>query len=102
MKQDKADCEIVNVEEGKNFLEVIGYKAIMNIKENDIVYGKDGLNLAIKDIENGEKLIEVECSKELDTVEKLKQKINELQIPIETNNYFVKKAEIELEKILRN
>ena len=102
MKQDKADCEIVNVEEGKNFLEVIGYKAIMNIKENDIVYGKDGLNLAIKDIENGEKLIEVECSKELDTVEKLKQKINELQIPIETNNYFVKKAALELEKILRN
>lgn len=102
MKQDKADCEIVKVEEGKNFLEVIGYNAIMNIKENDIVYGKDGLNLAIKDIEKGDKLIEVECSKELDTVEKLKQKINELQIPIETDNYFVKKAEIELEKSLRN
>ena len=37
---------------------------------------------------------------ELDTIEKLKEKINDLQIPINTNDYFVKKAEIELKKIL--
>ena len=75
----------------------------MNIKEKDIVYEKDGLKLAIKDIENGESLIEVETVKDnqkLDTIEKLKAVINELQIPIDTNDYFVKKAEIELKKIL--
>ena len=57
----------------------------------------------IKDIENSEKLIEMETidnDPELDTIEKLKEKINELQIPINTNDYFVKKAEIELKKIL--
>ena len=75
----------------------------MNIKENDIIYEKDGLQIAVKDIENGEQLIEVEIVKEnyqLDTIEKLKEKINELQIPIYTNDYFIKKAEIELAKIL--
>ena len=75
----------------------------MNIKENGNIYGKDGFQIAIKDIINGEKLIEVETvenDSELDTTEKLKEKINELQIPIDTNDYFVKKAEIELKKIL--
>ena len=74
----------------------------MNIYEEDIVYEKDGFQLAIKDIKNGEKLIEVETeeSEELNTIDKLIKKINEINIPIYTDNYFVKKAEIELDKIL--
>ena len=42
----------------------------------------------------------VENNPKLDTTEKLKVMINELQIPIYTNDYFVKKAEIELKRIL--
>lgn len=103
LSQSKVDCEILNAETGKAFVEAIGYRQLMNIKENDIVYEKDNLNIAIKDIENGDKLIEVETvedNNELDTIEKIKQKISELQIPIDTNDYFVKKAEIELAKVL--
>lgn len=103
LEQNKVDCEIINAEAGKTFIEAIGYKELMNIKENDIVYGKDGLHIAIKDIKNGDKLIEVETvdgNVELNTINKLKEKLNELQIPIDTNDYFVKKAEIELKKIL--
>ena len=72
----------------------------MNIKEEDIVYEKDGFELAIKNINNGDKLIEIEETEELNTIEKLIQKVNEIGIPIYTDNYFVKKAEIELDKIL--
>lgn len=100
LKQSKIDCEISNIDSGKRFIEAIGYKQIMNIKENDVVYEKDGFKIAIKDIVNGDKLIEVEENEKLDTIEKLKQKIEELQIPIDTNDYFVKKAEIELKKVL--
>lgn len=103
LKQDKVECEITNIEDGENFLKSIGYIEIINIKENDIVYEKEGLKIAVIDIENGDKLIEVETvddNKELDTIEKLKQKIEKLNIPIVKSNYFVKKAEIELEKIL--
>ena len=92
LSQSKVDCEILNAETGKAFVEAIGYRQLMNIKENDIVYEKDNLNIAIKDIENGDKLIEVETvedDNELDTIEKIKQKISELQIPIDTNDYFV-------------
>ena len=103
LSQSKVDCEILDAETGKTFVEAIGYRQLMNIKENDIVYEKDNLNIAIKDIENGDKLIEVETvedNNELDTIKKIKQKISELQIPIDTNDYFVKKAEIELAKVL--
>ncbi|HBC83995.1 MAG TPA: hypothetical protein DCZ30_00635 [Clostridiales bacterium] len=84
-------------------LREIGYKEIMNIKENDIVYEKNGFQLAIKDIKDGDKLIEIETeeNENLDTIEKIKQKIIEEKIPIYTDNWFVKKAEIELDKILK-
>ena len=102
LKQEAIDCNIFNTEDAKKLLKAIGYREIMNIKEKDIVYEKDGVPLAIKDISNGDNLIEIET---LDrdgfrTIEELKEKIISLDIPIETNNYFVKKAEIELDKVL--
>ena len=102
VNQSAINCNVYEVEEAKKLFEAIGYKQIMNIYEEDIVYEKDGFQLAIKDIKNGEKLIEVETEKseELNTIDKLIKKINEINIPIYTDNYFVKKAEIELDKIL--
>lgn len=103
ISQKNIDCNIDNVEEGKAFLKAIGYKEIMNIKENNLVYGKDGLKIAVKDIQNGDKLIEVETdenNEELNTIQKLKHKLNELQLPLDMSDYFVKKAEIELQKLL--
>lgn len=102
VNQSAINCNVYEVEEAKKLFEAIGYKQIMSIYEEDIVYEKDGFQLAIKDIKNGEKLIEVETeeSEELNTIDKLIKKINEINIPIYTDNYFVKKAEIELDKIL--
>ncbi len=75
----------------------------MCIKEDDVVYEKDGFQLAIKDIRSGDKLIEVETNEndEFDSIEKLINRVNQLDIPIYTDNYFVKKAEIELNKVLK-
>ena len=102
ISQQNIDCDISNINDGKKFLNAIGYKEIMNIKENNIVYGKEGLNIALKDIEDGEKLIEietVETNEDLNTVEKLKEKLNELQLPLDTKDYFIKKAEMKLKQI---
>jgi len=103
LNQESINCNISEIEEAKKLLQTIGYKEIMNIKENNIVYEKNGFELAVKDIVNGDNLIEIETeeNEELDTIEKLIKKINEIEIPIYTNNYFVKKAEIELDKILK-
>ena len=103
LSQKSVSCDIISIEDAKKLLNAMGYKEIMNIKENDIVYEKDGFNMAIKDIENGDNLIEIETdeSDRFDTVDKLIQKIKEIKIPIYEDNYFVKKAEIELNKILK-
>lgn len=102
LSQEAVNCDIIDIEDAKNLLKAIGYGEVMCIKEDDIVYEKDGLQLAIKDIKNGDKLIEIETedNDDLNTIDKLIQRINKLDIPIYTDNYFVKKAEIELDKVL--
>ena len=102
LNQEAVNCNILEIDDAKKLLRAIGYKEIMNIKENDIVYEKDGFQLAVKDIQNGDNLIEIETEekKEVCTIEKLIQKVNEIGLPVYTDNYFVKKAETELNKIL--
>lgn len=101
LSQKSVNCDIASIEDAKSLLNAMGYKEIMNIKENDIVYGKDGFDMAVKDIENGDNLLEIETNERFNTVDKLIQKINEIKIPIYTDNFFVKKAEIELDKVLK-
>lgn len=103
LSQNKIDCEILNAEDGRKFLEKLGYYEILHIKENDIVYKKDNLEIAIKDLENGDDLIEIETIEddpEINTIDKIMKKLDNLKLPIDSSNYFVKKAEIELEKVL--
>lgn len=103
LKQEAISCDILEIEDAKRLLKAIGYKEIMNIKENDSVYEKDGFQIAVKDIENGDNLIEIETeeNKYLNTVDELIEKVNEIRIPIDTSNYFIKKAEIKLDEILK-
>ena len=79
-------------EDAKQLLKAIGYREIINIKEEDKEYEKDGFQLTVKDIKNGDNLIEVETNNSYNTIEKLIQEINELEIPIYKDNYFVKKS----------
>ena len=103
LNQQAINCDIFNIDEAVNLFEAIEYYKIMNIVENDIVYGKDDFQIAIKDIKNGNKLIEVETvanNNKINTIEKIKKQIIDLEIPIDTKNFFVKKAEIELDKLM--
>jgi len=99
--QRKVDCIIENLEEGRGFIESIGYKNLMQINERDVVFGKEGFEIAVKDIENGEKLIEVEIienDERYNSVSKLEEKLRLLDLPLDMSNFFVKKAEVELKK----
>lgn len=102
LSQKAINCDIYDIEQAKMLLEAIGYHQIMNIKEDNIIYFKGNLELAIKDIKNGDILIEIETepNSDFDTIDKLKKVIINLEIPIENNEFFIKKAEIELNKIL--
>ncbi len=101
--QSKVECGVLEVEDAKRLLNAIGYKELMKIKESDIAFEKNGFTFAVKDIENGEKLIESEPESDdetMDTLDKIKDMFDKYEIPIYKDNYFVKKAEIELNKIL--
>ena len=100
ISQEKYDCEIKDLQQGKELLKAIKYKELMNIREDDIVYEKAGFEISIKDIEDGENLIEIELNEKFASIDKVKQKINEINIPIDKSNFFVKKAEIELKRVL--
>ena len=103
LSQDSVNCDIKDIEDAKRLFKAIGYSEIMNIKENDIIYYKDNFELALKFVKNGDLLIEIETEEntEWDTIDKIKKIMDELNLPIEKNNYFIKKAEIELNKILK-
>ena len=104
LHQTAVNCEILNTEDAKKLLSALGYRELMRIIEDDIVYEKDGFSLAIKDIHDGDKLIEIETepdNADFDTIEKLKQQLFSLQLPIDQSDFFIKKAEVELDKILR-
>ena len=102
ISQKAINCDILNIEDAKKLFESLDYYEIMNIKENDIIYYKNKFELAIKFIENSDILIEIETESntEWDTIEKIKTIISEMKLPIEKGEYFIKKAENELNKIL--
>lgn len=101
LKQKTIYCNVENIDSANEFIEAIGYKEIMKISEKDYVYEKDGFNLAIKKIENGDLLMEVEENEVFDSIEKIKERLSELDLQICTDDYFIKKAEIELNKVLK-
>ena len=103
INQKAINCEVFDMNEAKNLFEALGFYQIMNIKENDEVYSKNGFELAVKYIEKGDILIEVETEEntDWDTIEKIKNILSKINIPIKKDEYFVKKAEIELNKILK-
>ncbi|MCI8760578.1 MAG: hypothetical protein HFJ34_05635 [Clostridia bacterium] len=103
LSQQTINCDIFNIDEAVNLFEAIEYYKIMNIVESDIIYGKDDFEIAIKNIKNGDNLIEIETmtnNKKIDTIEKIKKQIIDIDIPIDTTNFFVKKAETELDKLM--
>ena len=104
VNQEKIECEIMNAEDGKKFLQAIGYKQLMTIKEKGTIFQNGELEIQVKDIIKGDKLIEIELkenNEKLNTIEKVKKELNKLDLPVDYNDYFVKKAEIELEKLLK-
>ena len=100
VSQTATSCEVFDYTEGIRFFEELGYYEIMNIIEDDIIYYNDKIELAIKDIYNGDLLMEIETNNNTTTIEELKEIIESLEIPFEKENYFVKKAEERLRRIL--
>lgn len=100
LSQYSVNCDVKNIEDAKELFEYIGYKQIMKIDEQHISYIRDNLKLVIKARED-KILIEIETNEFYNDVSVLEKEINKLNIPFDHSNYYVKKAEEELEEIKR-
>ena len=99
LQQDAINCEVLNIQDAKELFNCIGYKEIMTIKEKHFSFFLGEFKIIVKILSENNILIEAETNKEYRTIEKLKKEINKTNIPFDNSNYFVKKAEEELEKI---
>lgn len=103
ISQSSINCSINSIEDAKKIFEAIGYKEIMKIKEIHSVFEKDNFKIIIKsNIENKYILLEAEINEHYKSIEELKNKIKEIEQCIDLTDFFVKKAEIELQRVKDN
>ena len=104
LEQKSTRLKVFDCEEAQRFMQAIGYKKLMNITEEDYGYKKDEIIITTKDVKNGDKMIEMETqfdNKNLNTVEKLIEKLKMEELPLGFEDCFVKKAEVELNKLYK-
>ena len=100
ISQSAIKCSIDSIEDAKKLFCAIGYREIMKINEIHSTYEKDHFKLIIKkNIDNNYTLIEAEINEYYKTIDELKKKINEIKECVDLSDFFIKKAEIELQRI---
>ncbi len=99
LSQSSTNCEVTNIHDAQKLFESIGYKELMIIEEKHFAYCKNEFEIIVKIISDDNILIESELNEYYKTIDELKNVISTTKIPFDKSNYFVKKAEEELEKI---
>lgn len=103
LKQAKVSCKVNDIKEASNFMKAIGYKELIHIQNNSVVYTNDKIEFAVQLVNDKYIFIELEERSEhvktvFSNVEDMKKVIDSLNIPMVKNNYFAKKAVIVLEE----
>lgn len=104
LNQSSINLKVDNIETAEKLLNAIGFERIMEIREHDTIYrNKDDFGIALKEIEGEDTLIEIETERiaGYETIEDLIKWVKEEKFPLDYNNFFVKKAEIALDKVLK-
>lgn len=99
IKQGKINCEVSSITDAKKLLEALGYEEIISINDHLIVYENNDDELCVQLVNNKHIYIEIEDRK-YRNIDEMKNVIKKYNIPIKNNDYFVKKAEIEMKESL--
>jgi len=104
IKQGKINCIIDNIDNMKLLFEKLNFEELLRINDHMLVYANDTDELVIQNVNKKHIYIEIEdkCSyvnTVYNSIDEMKDVIKKYSIPIKGNNYFVKKAEIELKEI---
>lgn len=106
IKQAKVSCKVNDIKEASNFMKTIGYKELIHIQNNSVVYTNDKIELAVQLVNDKYIFIEPEdkseyLNKTYSSIEEMKEEINLYNLPIVKDKYFAKKAAIILEDKLK-
>ena len=103
IKQGKIDCYIDSIENAILLFEALNFEKLICINDHMLVYSNDVDEFAVQVVNN--KHIYIEIEEKVNYIEKTYKSIDEMievimkyEIPIKNENYFVKKAEIELKE----
>ncbi len=101
VNEGKVYCKVESIKSAKTLLEAINYEELIRIHDHFIAYSNGTDELSVQIVNNKHIYIEIEeiCNyidKKYETVEEMKKVISKYNIPIKNNDYYVKKALIEL------
>lgn len=101
IKQGKINCGIDSIENAISLFKAIGYKELIKINDHLIVYANENTEFVVQLVNDKHIYIEMEeecqhIDRIYNNIEEMINDFNKYNIPIKDNNYFVKKAEIEL------
>ena len=102
IKQAKVSCKVNDIKEASNFMKTIGYKELIHIQNNSVVYTNNKIEFAVQLVNDKYVFIELEdkseyLNKTYSSIEEMKEEINLYNLPIVKDKYFAKKAAIILE-----
>lgn len=105
-KQGKIVCPITNIQQAIAFMKAINYRKLFEIKDNCVVYVNDKTELIVQLVNDKYIFIEMEdesqyLNKHYSNVEKMITEFESYNLPYAKNNYFVSKAEIILNEIIK-
>ena len=100
-KQAKVKVIIDDIANTKLLFEKLNFKELIRINDHMLVYASDKDELVIQNVNGKHIYIEIEdkcnyADRFYDSIEEMKDVIVNNEIPIKNNDFFVKKAEIEI------
>lgn len=101
IKQGKIKVNVDDIENSKLLFERLGFEELIRINDHILVYATNNDELVIQNVNGKHIYIEIEgkcnyANRFYNSIEEMKDVIINNSIPIKNNDFFVKKAEIEL------
>ena len=100
-KQGKVNCYIYSIDEAMQLFKYLGYDELIRLKDHSIVYSNGVDEVVVQCVNNKHIYIEIEeeCSyinKKYKNINEMKEVVKKYKIPIKDDNYFAKKAAVEI------
>ncbi|MGN1399447.1 MAG: hypothetical protein ACI4WG_05570 [Erysipelotrichaceae bacterium] len=106
VKQGKSECLIGDIDDCLEVLQSVGFVALIEIVDTMTVYSNGIDELALQQVNDKHLYIEIEekckhINKQYQSIEEIKAVIRKYNIPIKNDDFFAKKALIELQQSKR-